>query len=325
MVMRAKQDNRSRGREADKPSEIPARGWKDIFWRVWSEVNEDRILLIAAGATFYLLLALFPFLAAFVSLYGFFADPATITDQVSFLRDVLPGGGVEVIETQLRSLAAQDGQALSFGFFAGVAIALWSANNGVKAMFDGLNVVYDEAEKRGFIKLNLLSFAFTLGAIVLGIIFLLTVGVIPAVLAFLRLGDWTGFLISAGRWPLLLLVLTAALALLYRFGPSREQAKLRWLTWGAGLAAIAWIVMSWGFSFYLQNFADYNATYGSLGAVIGLLVWTWLSVAIVLLGGEFNAEVEHQTAKDSTTGAPRPMGKRGGTMADTLGEPANAR
>jgi membrane protein len=323
--MRAKQSNRSRGREAEKPSEIPARGWKDILWRVWSEVGEDRILLIAAGATFYLLLALFPFLGAFVSLYGFFADPATITNQVSFLTDVLPGGGVELIENQLRSLAEQDRQALSFGFFAGLAVALWSANNGVKALFDGLNVVYDEEEKRGFIKLNLVSFAFTLGTIVLGIVFLLTVGVIPAVLAFLQLGNWTDFLISAGRWPLLLLIAAAALALLYRFGPSRERAKFRWLTWGAGLAAISWIIMSWGFSFYLQNFANYNATYGSLGAVIGLLVWTWLSVAIVLLGGEFNAEVEHQTAKDSTTGAPHPLGKRGGTMADTLGEPADAR
>jgi membrane protein len=322
--MRATKSDQWRGRKADSPSEIPALGWKDILWRVWKEVGEDRILLIAAGATFYLLLALFPFLAAFVSLYGFFADPATVTDQISYLGNVLPSGGVELIETQLRSLAAQDRQALSFGFLSGLAIALWSANNGVKALFDGLNVVYDEEEKRGFIRLNLVSFAFTLGAMFLSIAFLLIIGVIPAVLAFLQLGGAADLLIRLGRWPIMLLIIASALAVLYRFGPSREHAKLRWLSWGAGLAAVAWIVMSVGFSYYLQNFANYNATYGSLGAVIGLLVWTWLSVAIVLLGGEFNAEVEHQTAEDSTTGAPQPMGKRGGTMADTVGKTADA-
>jgi len=269
--MQAKKNRRNRGRKAEKPSEIPTLGWKDILWRIWKEFGEDRILLIAAGATFYLLLALFPFLAAFVSLYGFVSDPSTVTDQVSFLSNVLPSGGVELIENQLRSLAAQGRQALSFGFLSGLVIALWSANSGVKALFEGLNVVYDEEEKRSFIKLNLVSLAFTLGAILLSIAFLLIIGVIPAVLSFLQLGGSTDVLIRIGRWPVMLVLVAVALAVLYRFGPSREHAKFRWLSWGASLAAVAWIVMSWGFSFYLQNFANYNATYGSLGAVIGLL------------------------------------------------------
>jgi membrane protein len=313
-----------RGREAGRPVEIPALGWKDIFWRVYASLAEDRVLLIAAGATFYLLLALFPFLAAFVSLYGFVADPVTIADHISYLGGVLPTGGIEMIEGQLRALASQQAGALSFGLLFGVGVALWSANGGVKALFEGLNVVYDETENRSFVRLNLVSFGFTLGAILLGMSFLLAVGVVPAVLAFLRLDAWAELLISLGRWPIMLVATGAALALLYRYGPSREPAKFRWLTSGAAFAAVVWIAMSWGFSFYLENFADYNATYGLLGAVIGFMVWTWLSVAIMLLGGELNAEIEHQTAKDSTTGAPEPMGQRGATMADTVGEAADS-
>jgi membrane protein len=314
----------ARGRHADTPSDIPALGWKDIAWRMWSELNEDRVLLIAAGATFYLLLALFPFLTAFVSIYGFVADPRTIADHIAFLGGVLPGGGMELIAGQLRSLAAQNDTTLGFSALIGIVLAIWSANSGVKALFDGLNAVYGEGEKRGFIKLNAVSLAFTFGAILLGICFLFVVGVVPAILSFLRLDAWADLLIRLGRWPVMLFAVAAALGLIYRYGPSREPAKLRWLSWGAGLAAISWIAMSIGFSIYLQNFADYNATYGSLGAVIGFMVWTWLSVAIMLLGGELNAEMEHQTARDTTTKPKKPMGKRGAKMADTLGKRADA-
>ena len=311
-----------RGRDADRPSELPALGWKDVLWRLWSEVNDDRILLISAGATFYLLLALFPFLAAFVSLYGFVADPRTIADHISFLAGFMPSGGIDVIRDQLRALVSQDREALSFGFLLGLGIALWSANNGVKALFDGLNIAYEEREKRGFIGLNLLSLAFTIGAILIGIAFIVSVGIVPAMLALLNLGRWTEFLIQWGRWPVLLVSTAAAVTLLYRYGPSREPAKLRWLTWGAATATVVWIGASWSFSYYLQNFADYNATYGTLGAVIGFMVWTWISVIILLGGAELNAEMEHQTARDSTTGPPKPMGQRGAVMADTIGKAA---
>ncbi len=318
-------DTRSqdRGRRADWPSELPPLGWKDILWRVWTEINADRILLVAAGATFYLLLALFPFLAAFVSLYGFVADPKTIADQISFLAGLMPSGGIDVIKDQLRALAAQDRETLSFGFLLGLGFALWSANSGVKVLFDGLNITYDESEKRGFVRLNLLSFVFTFGAILIGVAFIVSVGIVPAILAFFSLGPWTELLIRWGRWPVMLAAAAAAVTLIYRYGPSREPAKLRWLTWGAALASVAWIIASWAFSYYLQNFADYNATYGTLGAVVGFMIWTWISVIILLGGAELNAEMEHQTARDSTTGPPQPMGQRGAVMADTLGETAD--
>lgn len=310
------------GRRAAWPSDFAAKAWRDILWRMFEQVQKDRILLVAAGATFYLLLALFPFLAAFVSLYGFVADPLTIADHIAYLGGLLPSGGIDLIAGQLRALAEQNTQALSTGFIIGLAVALWSANNGVKALFEGLNVVYAEDEKRSFVRLNLVSFTFTFGALFIGIVFLFAVGVVPALLAFLYLGTVSELLIAYGRWPLLFIAGTTALAILYRYGPSRETAKLRWLTWGAAVAAAAWMITSAGFSYYLQNFADYNATYGSLGAVIGFMMWTWLSCVILLLGAELNAEMEHQTAIDSTTGPPAPMGERGATMADTLGKTA---
>ena len=315
-------EDRGRGRDAARPRDIPLRGWKDILWRLYSEITEDRILLVAAGATFYLLLALFPALAAFVSLYGVVADPKTIADHIAFLGGLLPSGGLDIIQNQLRSLASQNREALSFGFISGLLIALWSANSGVKSLFEGLNIAYGEHEKRGFIRLNLISFAFTLGAIVIGIGLIVSVGVVPAALALLHLGPWTEILISVLRWPVLLLFVAAGLVLIYRFGPSRAVAKWRWLSWGAALATVVWIVASWAFSFYLQNFADYNATYGTLGAVIGFMIWTWISVIIVLVGAELNAEIEHQTARDSTTGEPEPLGGRGAVMADTVGKSA---
>jgi membrane protein len=308
-----------RGRNAVTPSGLPLEAWKDIFWRVYNEFTADRITLIAAGATFYLLLALFPALAAFVSFYGFVADPVTIADHIAFLGSVLPSGGVELIQSQLLSLARQNNAALSFGFIFGLAFALWSANNGIKTLFEALNVAYDETEKRSFVALNLLSLLFTLAAIVIGILFIVAVGVVPAVLAFVGMSGSEEILISLLRWPILFVVAAAGISILYRYGPSREPAKWRWITWGSVFATALWLVASVLFSWYLANFADYNATYGSLGAVIGFMMWTWISVVILLLGAELDSEMEHQTARDSTTGAELPMGMRGATMADTLG------
>jgi membrane protein len=308
-----------RGRLAETPLQIPARGWRDIAWRIWDAINADRIFLIAAGATFYLLLALFPALAAFVSLYGFVADPRTIADHIAFLGGVLPTGGCDLIRDQLKALASQNEKALSWGFVTGLAVALWSANNGIKSLFDGLNVAYGEREKRSFLMVNLVSLGFTAGAMLVGIVMIFSVGVVPALLALLRLDGWTELLVSLLRWPILLVMVGTGICLIFRYGPSRERAKWRWITSGAAIATIVWLLASWGFSVYLQNFADYNATYGSLGAVIGFMMWTWISVVILLVGAELNAEMEHQTVRDSTTGAPQPIGERGAYMADTIG------
>ena len=202
----------------------------------------------------------------------------TIADHIAFLGGVLPSGGVELIRTQLQALAAQDEAALCFAFIFGLLFALWSANNGIKTLFEALNVAYDETEKRSFVWLNLVSLLFTLAAIVIGILFIVCVGVVPAVLAFVGLGGAEELLISLLRWPILFVVSAAAISVLYRYGPSREPAKWRWVTWGSVVATALWLVASVLFSWYLANFADYNATYGSLGAVIGFMMWTWLSV-----------------------------------------------
>jgi membrane protein len=312
-------DGKDHGRSAAWPSELSLLAWKDILLRVWSEVNDDRVFLIAAGVTFYLLLALFPALAAFVSLYGFVADPKTIAEHISFLGGLLPTAGLDLIRAQLQSLTAAGDQTLTTGFVVGLLIALWSANSGIKALFDAMNVAYEETEKRGFFALNLLSAAFTLGALLIGVTLLMAVGIVPALLALLRLDRWAEALIAIGRWPILLVCVWLAISLIYRYGPSRRMAKWRWLNWGALLATVVWIAVSIGFSIYLENFADYNATYGSLGAVIGLMMWTWISVIILIIGAEINSEMEHQTAVDSTVGPSKPMGRRGATVADTVG------
>lgn len=311
---------KSRGRDAEAPSEIPAKGWWDILWRVKDRFVQDRVPLIAAGTAFYMLLALFPALAAFVSLYGFTADPRSIADQLLFFAGVLPEAGIEIIREQLDRLAEQGSTALSVGFVFGLLVALWSANNGIKTLAEAMNVAYHERETRSFIWLNVVSLAVTIGAMIVGILAVVMVGVIPAVLAIVGLREVVIWLISVARWPILFLVAGLGITLLYRYGPCRERAKWRWVTWGSALATVAWIGVSILFSWYLSNFANYQATYGSLGAVVGFMTWTWLSALIIIIGAELDAETEHQTARDSTTGAEKPMGERGAVVADTLGE-----
>ena len=309
-----------RGRHAKFPHQIPFEGWKDILWRVYRQINEDHALLVAGGAAFFLLLAMFPALAALVSIYGFVADPLTISKDLSFLSGVLPAGGLDLVRSQLQTLASQDKSALSFGLVFSFLVTFWSANSGVKTLFEALNIAYDEREKRSFIKLNLVSFAFTICAIFTAIAMVSVVAVIPIALSWLRLGGFSAIVIKIVRWPALLVLVAVGIAMLFRFGPSREHAKWRWITIGSVLATLVWIAASIGFSFYLENFANYNATYGSLGAVIGFMLWAWISVVIIVIGAELDAEMEHQTSVDSTTGPPQPMGKRGAVVADTLGE-----
>lgn len=310
-----------RGRHADSPDEIPPLGWKDILLRVKDEIGEDRVGLIAAGCAFYLLLALFPALTALVSIYGLVADPADVANQIQSLSAILPSGGISIIQEQLTRLIEQRPESLGFGVVGGLAVSLWSANNGIKTLFEAMNIAFEEAEKRGFIKVTLIGLAFTVGALLLLILFIFAFAVIPAVLKAVGLGAFTEALISFVRWPLLLLVAAVGISLLYRYGPSRRPAKWRWITIGSVLAAFAWIAASLALGFYLANFGNYDATYGSLGAAIGFMTWLLLSMFIVIAGAELDAEIEHQTARDSTVGAPKPMGQRGARMADTIGKP----
>ncbi len=306
------------GQAAGKPSEIPARGWWAIGKRVAGNVSEDRLLTEAAGITFYTLLALFPALAALVSIYGLFADPATISGQLDALSGVVPGGGMQIISDQVHSLASNGATALGFGAVIGLATSLWSANQATKALFDALNVVYDEKEKRGFLLRTAVTLAFTLGGIVFVLLAMAAVIVVPIVLNLVGLGGVGGLLLRILRWPALLVALAALLACIYRFGPSRERARWSWVTWGGGFAAVAWVLVSLAFSWYVAHFGSYNKTYGSLGAAVGFLTWVWLSAAVVLVGAEVNAEMEHQTARDTTTGAERAAGTRGAAKADAV-------
>jgi membrane protein len=223
---------------------------------------------------------------------------------------------------QMESLAQQPRGSLGLGFAIGLIIALWSANNGMKAIIDAMNVAYNEAEGRSFIRLTMVSFMFTLGAIALLILALGAIVVLPIVLAFLgnALGDTLETVLNLARWPVLLLIVIFAVSVLYRYGPNRERAEWRWVTPGSLLASVVWIVASIGFSWYVANFGTYNETYGSLGAIIGFMVWMWISATIIIMGAELNSEIEHQTRRDSTTGRPLPMGARGARVADELGE-----
>jgi membrane protein len=311
-----------RGRQAESPRDVPAAGWKDTAWRVYQSIGDDHISLVAAGTAFFGLLAIFPALTAFVSIYGLVADPGTIQSQVAAMRGVVPEAGVDIIETQLTRIVEQGGTTHGITFLIGLAAALWSANAGMKSLFEAMNVAYDEDEERSFVRRNAVTLAMTLGAIIVLVVFLAAIAVVPAIIAFAGLGGAAGWLVSLLRWPVVLVLAGLALAVLYRVGPSREPAQWRWVTPGSAFAALGLIVASMLLSFYFSNFADYNETYGSLGAVIGLMVWFWVSALVVLVGAELNAELEHQTAADTTTGPDNPLDRRGARMADTVGRSA---
>jgi membrane protein len=319
----AKAEDDGRGRNAKSPFEIPFRGWRDVLWRVYSEVLADRVTLIAAGATYYIVLAIFPGMGVLVSIYGLLTDPTDLAKQMIFVGDVLPPGAYDLLFPQLEALAHKGRSELSLAFIASFLIAFWSATSGVRALFDAMNVAYGEVEKRSFFSVTLLAFAFTLASIVTLVLLVTLVGIVPAILKALYLDDWAETLARMARWPVLLLITGMATIIIYRYGPSREKAKLRWLTWGAAFSTVAWAVTTTGFSAYLLSFANYNATYGTLGALVAFMIWIWLSIVILIVGAELNAELEHQTQCDSTTGPPQPMGMRGAEMADTLGAAAD--
>jgi membrane protein len=318
-VQHARAQEPNRGRQAEAPWQIPWRGWKDILWRTYQQIGEDRLLAVAAGVVFYGLLALFPAVTAVVSLYGLFANAATISDHLSMAAGILPADAIDIVREQVGRLASKGDAKLGFGFIIGLAVALWSANAGMKAIIDALNVVYEEKEKRGFIKLNLVSLAFTLGAIVVLLLALGAVVVLPLVLAWFGFAGLLGVFIQYARWPILLVVIIVGLALIYRWGPSRREPRWQWLSAGSIFAAAAWLGSSALLSWYLGSFAHYDATYGSLGGAIGLMMWMWISSITILFGAQLNSEIEHQTARDSTVEQDRPLGARGAVMADNVG------
>lgn len=296
--VKAKQTD-DRGRQCQTPAAIPAKGWKDIIWRTYDQINEDRLLAVAAGVVFYGLLALFPAITALVSCYALLADPKTVSDHIAFLSEFFPQGTFTIIQDQVGRVLSKGEMKLGGTFLASLLLAIWSANGGVKAIIDALNVVYDEKEKRGFFKLNAVSLTFTVG----GVIGVLTaIGLVvaaPVILSSIGLKSSTDLLIRLGRWPLLAVLLLVGLAVLYRFGPSRKSPKWRWISVGSVVATLTWMVGSGLLSYYLANFGHYDATYGSLGAAIALMIWMWMSTIVVLFGAELNSEIENHAKAGS--------------------------
>lgn len=281
--------------------------WKAILWGAYEKISDNRLLAVAAGVVFYCLLALFPALAAFVSIYGLISDPSTVNSHLALVSGVLPGGAVDILHEELSRLVANRSPALSFGLVISTLVALWSANAGVKSIIDGLNVAYERKETRSFVRLNLVAFGFTVGGIVAAVLALSMVVIAPVIFQFLGAGGTGDLVIQALRWPALLALVVLGLAVLYRFGPSGGDGRWRWLSVGAVTAAVLWLAASALFSWYIANFGNYNATYGSLGAAIGLMTWMWISMIVVLVGAELNAQIEQRTTprSDAPGGASR--------------------
>jgi membrane protein len=315
-VGRFSAEDKAQGRHANRPAEIPAAGWWSVLRRVLKEAISDEAGTAAASCGFYALLALFPALSVAVSLYGLFADPATVAGQLEALRGVLPSSTYELAATRVHDLAAAGRTKLSWGLALGLLVAVWGAMNATKSIIAALNVAYEERERRSFLRLNLAALVFTLGGIVgTGLALAVIVGV-PAALPFTWLGPLAAVAVRACSFVLLFAFVVAGLSALYRFAPSREGAKWRWITPGSLLAAGLWLLASLAFSFYVSNFGSYDAAYGALGGVVVALLWFWISAYAVILGAELNAELELQTRRDTTTGPVRPMGERGAFVAD---------
>ena len=308
-----------RGRRAARPGEIPARGWKDILARTAKQLKADDVSTQSAAVAFYAILALFPALLALVSLYGLAADPADVRSQLSSFLEAAPTDARRLVTDQLGAITRSASGGLGVGVVVGTAVALWTASSGVKALIKGVNVAYGERETRTFVRLRGLALVLTVLGVVGVAVMLGLVVALPAVLDRVA-GDavrWVGLVL---RWPLVALLIFAALAVVYRYAPDRENPEWRWVSWGAVVAAALWLLASIGFSVYVSLLGSYNETYGSLGAIVVLLLWLYLSAFAILGGAELNAEMERQTARDTTTGADRPMGERDAYAADTLGE-----
>lgn len=319
MASASDKQGEGRGRNAVRPWDIPLDGWRDIARRVWAELDHDNISFVAAGVAFFGLLAVFPALAVMVALYGLVADPGDVQQQFDALQGVLPSEAQQLLSDQLREIASHASRTLSIGVFFGLLLTIWSAGKGMTSLITALNIVYDEQEKRGFLHLNGLSLALTLGTIVFSLLALALVVALPTFLGFVGFKGWLLTVLSLLSWPLLGVGFMGGLAVVYHHAPCRDRPKWQWVSPGALLATALWLMGSALFSFYVANFADYNETYGSVGAIVILLTWFYLTAYVVLLGAELNAEMEHQTREDTTTGAPEPMGRRGAYVADTLG------
>jgi membrane protein len=313
-------DEPGRGRHSNDPGEIPAPGWRDILLRTKDQLALDNVALVSAGLAFYTLLSIFPAIAAIVSVYGLVADSSEVQAHFLAVADLVPEQARALLADQMTRVAGGDTGTLSLAMLVSLMLALWGASRGTQAFMMAMNVAYNEREKRGIVKQNLIAVVLTICLLLFSALALAATVFVPAMVASLGIEGTRGWLLTLLRWPLLAACFMVALAVLYRLAPSRNDAKWRWVTPGSILAVLLWLIASIAFSFYIGNFANYNETYGSLGAVVGVLMWFWVSAFVVILGAEVNAETERQTRCDSTHGDPKPLGERGAYVADTVGE-----
>lgn len=306
-----------RGRDADRPREIPPHGWRDVTVRAFRQVNDQHLSMIAASIAFYGLLALFPAIAATIAIGGSVVAPQQLESQMATVGALLPPEAASIILDQAAQVAAHTGRGLALAAIIGLLITLYSASRGMKALIEGLNIIYGEEENRGFIQLSFFAFMMTLGLIIGMVLALVLITIVPVVIATLGLSGVLDWMVSLARWPILFLAAMLGLGVIYRYGPSRRSARWQWVSWGSVLGTVLWVVGSVAFSAYVQHFGSYNETYGSLGTAIILLLWLFLTSFVVLLGAEINSEIEHHTVVDSTVGEDRPMGDRDAFVADT--------
>lgn len=304
------------GRLADAPAAIPWRGWKQVLRRTLAEMISDRMSLAAAGCAFWATLALFPALSTLISVYGLAFDPATVEPQLQVLARLLPPAAFTLIGARVHQLVSQPQGTLTFSLVLSFLIALYSATTGTKSILSALNLAYEEPERRSMIRYQLTALGMTMCAVVAAVVGISVLVLLPLALSFLELPGNQKVLAQLASLAVLLVFVVLALSLLYRFGPSREKAAWRWVTPGSLVATLLWLVASAAFSYYVGNYASYDATYGPLGAVAGVMMWFWVTVYAVLLGAELNSELELQTARDSTDGPPKPPGQRGAYVAD---------
>ncbi|MGY1748024.1 YihY/virulence factor BrkB family protein [Modestobacter sp. SYSU DS0511] len=309
------------GVHARTPMQIPARGWLQVVKRAWAENNADNMPIIAGGVAFFAFLSIFPALIATISIYGLVASPEQVAEQIEALSDQLPESAQEILTEQLTDITSNAGGALTFGLIASVLGALWTASGGVSNMVKAVNIAYDEVETRNFLKLRALSLVLTLGAIVFVLSTFALIAVVPVVLDALPLGGVGTVLAQVLRWVLLLVVVVGSLAVLYRVAPDRDAPQFKWVSLGSIVVTVVWALVSFGFSFYVNNFGSYNETYGAIAGVIVLMLWLYLTCYLVLLGAEINSETEHQTTVDTTQGDPQPMGQRDAVVADEVPDP----
>lgn len=308
------------GRTAESPVQIPARGWRDVLLRVKTQAKEDRVSLLAGGVAFYAVLALVPALVALVSVYGLVGDPTQIERHVKDLTGALPQDARRLIISQLRTIVSSSSSGLSAGAVIGGVGALWSASSAMKHLIEAVNAAYGEEETRKFLKLRLLALALTVAGVVFILVAFGMVAFLPAAVSKLSLPGPIRVLVSIVRFPVLGVGLMFALAVLYRYAPDRDNARWQWVSWGAAIATVLWLVASILFSVYASSFGNYNKTYGSLAAIIVLMLWLMITAAVVIIGAELNAELEAQTARDSTVGAPKALGRREARAADVVSD-----